>query len=117
MDESELSQLVVGGAFSDQTEICRANGHWIALHERDEVQRVLGVVPPSHKISKLDRNEDTLENTLTRTDTKREVTAPPKAAPKPIEVAPVSVDRGLGGIWAVVAVVVGLVLWAVLHRT
>lgn len=44
--KEELCLMIQEGKLVLQDEVCPANGYWIFLHERDEVQKFLGVEVP-----------------------------------------------------------------------
>src|SRR5258708_6436928 len=41
--KEQVCQLILEGKLTDQDEVCPANGYWISIYERDEVQSQLGI--------------------------------------------------------------------------
>jgi hypothetical protein len=65
-NKDQVVQLIREGKLSHQDEVCCANEYWIALHERDEVMKQLGVEVPK---ATLGDEEVTETQTETATET------------------------------------------------
>jgi hypothetical protein len=74
LPRQRICEKIQKGELQLQDEICPANGHWIFLHESEEVNRYLGIVPRP-----LDQEDSTDTGTDTDTATVKMV-APPAGA-------------------------------------
>jgi hypothetical protein len=67
--KNEICEMIGEGSLGVQDEVCQANQFWFYLHERDEVQRQLGMDVPNASLISDD------EATLTQTETINVLTA------------------------------------------
>jgi len=67
-EASEVTHRISAGEFDPNDEVCRSNHYWIYLHEREELQKLLGVEAPLKKRKSSD-DEDTETQTESITKT------------------------------------------------
>ncbi|MBY0470591.1 hypothetical protein K2X30_05430 [bacterium] len=70
--QEQVQELVTQRQLTLQDEICPANGYWMYLHEREEVQKVLGVAVPRL----MNSSEEEITETETQTETQTEIIEP-----------------------------------------